>query len=468
MSTLPSTSPASPGARGSFGAPVVARGGTISLRGVGTDEPALRERLTQMGYQVVTAGGSVLLLGRALDDKQRELLRKSARTAQVVDIEEFLGALDTLTTPGDAPLRASPRRAAVEVTSDRVRILDIELTRRGERSGLVPPASRFRHLCVDETLLRTARAVAAAVRQGFPVVLEGETATAKTTAILWVAHLLGQPVVRLNLNGQTDTSELVGRYVPASGAGAGVTWNFQEGTVPRSLREGHWVLLDEMNLAEPQVLERLNPVLEDPPTLVLSEGAGTTFGPGGDVPVHPDFRLFGTMNPAEYAGRSALSPAFRDRWSSWTFVRPPDEAALRAMLRCLVFGEQPEVALRGVLWTSEAAEPVHGYLRAVPGIDALLDAISTFHAGVSRASGAGDGGASLGRARRERYVFTRRTLLAALKTLAGEIGGVDLHDAGAVSALTRDVLERMYLERISDEADRAAVRTALRAAGFAG
>ena len=66
------------------------------------------------------------------------------------------------------------------------------------------------------------------------------------------------------------------------------------------MRKGWWVLLDEVNLAEPQILERLNSVLEVEPTLILTEYDNSPIDP-----VHPGFRLFATMNPAEYAGRSA-------------------------------------------------------------------------------------------------------------------------------------------------------------------
>ena len=104
---------------------------------------------------------------------------------------------------------------------------------------------------------------------------------------------------------------------------ASKSWEFMEGYIPKALRKGVWVILDEMNLAEPQVLERLNSVLEDGHELVLTEGEGTIFAKGGDVEPHDDFRLFGTMNPAEYAGRSTLSPAYRDRWQMWRFVDLP-------------------------------------------------------------------------------------------------------------------------------------------------
>lgn len=50
--------------------------------------------------------------------------------------------------------------------------------------------------------------------------------------------------------------------------GLAPAWVFQAGYSPRALRQGWWVILDEINLAEPQVLERLNPVLEQPSSLV--------------------------------------------------------------------------------------------------------------------------------------------------------------------------------------------------------
>jgi MoxR-like ATPase len=400
------------------------------------------------------------------------------------------------------------RRSAFEVTEDSVRVLDVTLPRRPEGGRLVPAASRFRHLCLDAVFLRAARSAAIGARDGLPCALEGETATAKTTSVLWLAAQCRQGVVRLNLNGQSDAGELVGRYVPASdhddwdldllhrerdlledesqrivgrarderrplnwverAAVAAnekipmLSWRFWEGYVPQAMRNGWWVILDEVNLAEPQVLERLNPVLEQPPSLVLSEHDGAVFGPGGDVGISPDFRMFATMNPAEYSGRTVLSPAFRDRWSVWTFVELPGEAELRAMLRCLVRGEQPEFVFGGTLWRAPDVEPVYPALGRVAGIEGLVDQLASFHTAVSAASGGGGGAAEVGRARRERYVFTRRTLLAAMKLFAGSVErGVE------GPAALREAVETIYVERVQPGPDRQAVRAALRAVGLA-
>ena len=50
-------------------------------------------------------------------------------------------------------------------------------------------------------------------------------------------------------------------------------WRWEDGLVPQAMRQGWWLLLDEVNLAEPQILERLNSVLELDPSLVLTEHA---------------------------------------------------------------------------------------------------------------------------------------------------------------------------------------------------
>ncbi len=493
------------------------KGSKVVLRGVPEEQLAqVKQSLEAHHMRAVSSLAQADLV--VLGPQARDWVRKSAerKGMEVVELQAFLATLELVAAGADAPLQELPLRPAVELQADKVRILDVELPRRFLPGRLTPPSDQFRHFSLDGPTLRTARTVALAAKHGIPCLLEGETATAKTSVILWVASLVNAQVVRLNLNGQTDTSELVGRYVPSEGlpevdvqafqrhmdlleeesrriitrateerrplskverqqvaANEQLpvpTWRFQEGFVPLALRLGYWVVLDEVNLAEPQVLERLNPVLERPPSLVLTEGDGTRIGAKGDVPVHPEFRMFATMNPAEYAGRTALSPAYRDRWQISRFVDPPSEADLHAMLRRLVFGEQPQVPYEGALYQAEQAPPIHGDLRQVPDIDQLLERLAVFHASVCAAAGQGSDQASIGRTRRERYVFSRRTLLTALGLVAVhslELPGdqqLDVHRAPA--RIVTDVLERLYLDRLQDGADREAVHQALRAAGL--
>ena len=356
---------------------------------------------------------------------------------------------------------AEEDRAAIEIGEKTLRILDIEIPCGSESPVL--DSNRFKHLCLDRLFLTTARKAALAVRHGIPCMLEGETATAKTTAILWLAMMARQNAIRVNLSGQTDTGELIGRFIPSTQSGENrPAWEFSEGYIPRALRNGWWVILDEVNLAEPQVLERLNPVLELPPTLVLTEHDGRRFGSGGDVPISADFRLFGTMNPSEYAGRATLSPAFRDRWGIWGHIGKPSEPELLDMLRCLVTGESPAFVWEGVRWIPPRSEAIYPLLGDFPDLETTLKSISSFHARISGAAGENEAPASIGRVRRERYVFTRRTLLNAMRLIHENAKG-----ASRLRGVAARVMAEIYIQRLSDPADRAAALTLLRATGLA-
>ncbi len=356
---------------------------------------------------------------------------------------------------------AEEDRAAIEIGEKTLRILDIEIPCGSESPVL--DSNRFKHLCLDRLFLTTARKAALAVRHGIPCMLEGETATAKTTAILWLAMMARQNAIRVNLSGQTDTGELIGRFIPSTQSGENrPAWEFSEGYIPRALRNGWWVILDEVNLAEPQVLERLNPVLELPPTLVLTEHDGRRFGSGGNVPISADFRLFGTMNPSEYAGRATLSPAFRDRWGIWGHIGKPSEPELLDMLRCLVTGESPAFVWEGVRWIPPRSEAIYPLLGDFPDLETTLKSISSFHARISGAAGENEAPASIGRVRRERYVFTRRTLLNAMRLIHENAKG-----ASRLRGVAARVMAEIYIQRLSDPADRAAALTLLRATGLA-
>lgn len=413
-----------------------------------------------------------------------------------MDLSEWLGG-------GDAQARPF-----VEVSADTVRVGHLTLRRRPGTAALVPGPELFEHYCVDERTADTLLHVAEGVLLREPVLLEGETSVSKTSIVLYLAMLANQPVVRINLNGQTDTGELIGRYVPQDGAGTlpldaaelfaakdllelesrmilerashegralsrvevqqimanermtSHPWRWQDGLVVTAMKRGWWVVLDELNLAEPQILERLNPVLEVVPSIVLTEHDNSLLGPGGH-PVHPDFRLFATMNPAEYAGRSALSPAYRDRWRGYKFVVPPGEAEYLAMLRYLVHGEHPTVKVAGEAWAGGRREPPMGALADVPGIDDFLRALARFHAALEEAVGrrGGGKGQALGVRRRERYVFSRRGLLSVMEYLSA------MAEAGGVRAMRR-ALARYYLGRVTPGADQRVVARLLDAAGI--
>ncbi|CAE6540331.1 unnamed protein product [Rhizoctonia solani] len=107
-------------------------------------------------------------------------------------------------------------------------------------------------------------------------------------------------------------------------------FSFVEGPLVTALRNGHWILLDEVNLASSETLECIASILQGPHGSVTLTEAGQL----EPIPRHPDFRLFACMNPATDAGKKDLPPNIRSRFTEF-YVPPPDadEEALRSMVQ---------------------------------------------------------------------------------------------------------------------------------------
>jgi midasin len=88
-------------------------------------------------------------------------------------------------------------------------------------------------------------------------------------------------------------------------------FSFVEGLFISALRNGDWVLLDEINLAPSETLERIASILD-------SEESSVTLTERGDVeniPRHSNFRLFACMNPPTDVGKRDLPPILKARFS---------------------------------------------------------------------------------------------------------------------------------------------------------
>ena len=432
---------------------------------------AFKERLATLGAEYVARldeDTDVLVVGdNPLQSKLDAARELGVETVRWEDFEARLNA----PVPDDVPLAEISDDAlppSLHILAERVRVLDIVLER-GTPGRRTPSLAAFDDYTLDGPTLSVLRGIARAIRLGHPCLLEGDTATSKTSAVRFLAALTGAEVVRLNLNGQTDTGELVGRYVPDPQGG----WRFAEGLVPQAMRHGWWVVLDEVNLAEPAVLERLNPCLERVPELTLSEGPGTRFGVGGDVEVHPDFRVLATMNPAEYTGRSVLSEAWRDRFLAQVVATRPSELEWRQLLEHAVYGRQPVVEVAGRRWGSaDHRGPGRPALQTIDGLDAAWPRVASLFAGlVEMSSPYADRGAPLGVRRRERYVFSRRGVLALLDALTS-LSLFDPHTGREASlteapqTLLAEAIRAVSVERMRDPEDAQRVATLVQSLGL--
>ncbi|KAK7422363.1 AAA ATPase midasin [Neonectria punicea] len=165
---------------------------------------------------------------------------------------------------------------------------------------------------VERNLLNLVRATST---RRFPVLIQGPTSAGKTSMIEYLANFTGNKFVRINNHEHTDLQEYLGTYV----SGSDGKLRFQEGILVQAMRRGHWIVLDELNLAPTDVLEALNRLLDDNRELLIPETQEV-------VRPHENFILFATQNPAGlYGGRKVLSRAFRNRFLELHFDDIPED-----------------------------------------------------------------------------------------------------------------------------------------------
>ncbi|SYW78136.1 related to MDN1 - Huge dynein-related AAA-type ATPase (midasin) [Ustilago bromivora] len=98
-----------------------------------------------------------------------------------------------------------------------------------------------------------------------------------------------------------------------------LVFSFVEGPLVKALRQGDWILLDEINLAAAETLDSLTGLLQLPTSSITL----TERGDLEPIPRHPNFRLFACMNPATDVGKKDLPASLRSRFTE-LYVPSPD------------------------------------------------------------------------------------------------------------------------------------------------
>ena len=95
-----------------------------------------------------------------------------------------------------------------------------------------------------------------------PILIEGPPGVGKTALVEQVAKVTGRKLVRVNLSEQTDMMDLLGSEYPTSANNNvdehsdneedqedEIQFRWGDGVLLSAIKEGHWLLIDEMNLA---------------------------------------------------------------------------------------------------------------------------------------------------------------------------------------------------------------------------
>ncbi|GEM_PF-6399126 len=254
-------------------------------------------------------------------------------------------------------------RGEIEVEVPYVSVCGVELEVNTEGEGSQFTEAQFRNFSFDDMSLDLLRRYAISAKLDQPPLIEGETDIGKTSALEYLALLTNHHLLRINFSGQSDVSELIGRFVPASetarqkflraianpkslsessrglieaaradnrsltedesqqiavaeGMLLGESkWEWQDGILPRGGKfnngRGTWMLFDEMGGAAPSILLRANQPLDPGPPRRLS----ITERGGMVVEFGPEARMFSTTNPPEYAGNEPFRPDYLRRWN---------------------------------------------------------------------------------------------------------------------------------------------------------
>lgn len=156
---------------------------------------------------------------------------------------------------------------------------------------------------LDKNNMSFAELILKGAEKNMPVLLTGPTGCGKTATVKWLASKTRNNYRRIQLNGSTNVDSFVGRWLLKHD---GTFW--VDGILTDAVRNGHWLLLDELNAALPEILFILHELM-DSGRLTLDEKDGEV------IEAHPNFRLFAAINPWEdYAGTKELNRALIDRF----------------------------------------------------------------------------------------------------------------------------------------------------------
>ena len=103
-----------------------------------------------------------------------------------------------------------------------------------------------------------------------------------------LASRLQKKITRINLSDQTDIADLFGSDLPVEGGDAG-HFEWRNGPFLDAMEQGHWILLDELNLASQSILEGLNAVFDHRNEVYIPE-LNRTF------PLHNQTKIFACQN----------------------------------------------------------------------------------------------------------------------------------------------------------------------------
>ncbi len=138
------------------------------------------------------------------------------------------------------------------------------------------------------------------------VLLEGHTATGKTSAVVGWAAAREFRFYSISSSIGLEPSQLFGKYIPDEDNSGHIIW--QDGPVTDVVRNGGVLLINEINFIPERVGTVLFSLLDKRREIQLLDHKGEV------IKAHDDLIVFADMNP-DYEGTRSLNKALRNRFS---------------------------------------------------------------------------------------------------------------------------------------------------------
>ena len=159
---------------------------------------------------------------------------------------------------------------------------------------------------------------------GKPALFVGETGGAKTAMAKYIARqYFGVEPELVSAYGDVNSYQLMGKQELREQHGASVS-EFVPGPIIRAMEQGRPLILDEITAMPPEILKRLNIVMQLRPGDVFTVQEDS----GREITVHPGFCIIATANEKSskrYKGIDSLSVEFQNRFGANIYrIRYPD------------------------------------------------------------------------------------------------------------------------------------------------